>query len=263
MNTAPVVLVTGASRGIGRGVAVSLAEAGFSVAINYVRNREAADNVAAECRKIGKSDQQVFFPIQADIGQSVDRESLISLVLKRFGRIDALVNNAGIPPAQRVDIVEATEESFDEVIGVNLKGPYFLTQKVVQYWLKDKTEPAIPGGFKIVFITSISAETASTNRGEYCISKAGLSMVVKLYASRLADEGIQVYEVRPGIIDTDMTSGARGKYDPLIKQGLVPQRRWGTPDDVGKAVRSLLEGDLAYSTGCVIDVDGGFHISRL
>ncbi|RKX74609.1 MAG: 3-ketoacyl-ACP reductase, partial [Spirochaetes bacterium] len=146
MNTAPVVLVTGASRGIGRGVAVSLAEAGFSVAINYVRNREAADNVAAECRKIGKSDQQVFFPIQADIGQSVDRESLISLVLKRFGRIDALVNNAGIPPAKRVDIVEATEESFDEVIGVNLKGPYFLTQKVVQYWLKDKTEPAIPGG---------------------------------------------------------------------------------------------------------------------
>ncbi len=259
----PVALVTGASRGLGRGVALELAQAGFSVGINYAGNRKAAEETQATCREIAPSKEQRFEIFQADIGKRDDRERLVAQAWETFGQIDALVNNAGMAPRVRADILEASEESFEELIRVNLQGPYFLTQRVALRWVTEKLSPRVPGGFKIVFVTSISADTASIQRGEYCISKAGLAMAVKLWATRLAEAGIQVYELRPGIMATDMTSAVKAKYDALIEQGLVPQKRWGTPEDVGKAVRSLLEGDLPFSTGSVIHVDGGFHVSRL
>ncbi len=267
----PVVLVTGASRGLGRGIAIELAASGFSVAINYRGNAEAADETAEQCRlraaERGESRAQEFIAFQGDISLAVDRTRLVDAVIERFGRVDALVNNAGIAPRVRADITEATEESFRELIDTNLIGPYFLTQEVVSRWLKDPiaspNASPIVGGRKIVFITSISAETASIARGEYCVAKAGLAMSSKLWATRLAEEGIQVYEVRPGIMETDMTSGVKEKYDRLIADGLVPQRRWGSPEDVGRIVRSLCSGDFSYSTGAVLYTDGGFHISRL
>lgn len=259
----PVALVTGASRGLGRGIALELAKAGFSVGINYAGNRKAAEETQAACREVAPSNEQQFEIFQADIGRREDRERLSEEVWKTFGHLDALVNNAGMAPRVRADILEASEESFEELIRVNLQGPYFLTQRIARQWVEQKLLSRIPGGFKIVFVTSISADTASTQRGEYCISKAGLAMAVKLWASRLAEAGIQVYELRPGIMATDMTAGVKAKYDALIEQGLVPQKRWGTPEDVGKAVRSLLEGNFPFSTGSVIHVDGGFHVSRL
>ena len=184
-------------------------------------------------------------------------------MLARFGRIDALVNNAGIAPRVRADLTQATEESFEEIVRVNLQGPYFLTQAVARHWLERRPEPALPGGHKVVFITSVSADTASVNRGDYCISKAGLSMAAQLWASRLSREGILVVEVRPGLMATDMTAAAKEKYDRLIADGLVPQGRWGTPGDVGLAVRSVIAGDLPFSAGSVLMVDGGMHVRRL
>ena len=183
--------------------------------------------------------------------------------LSTLGRIDALENNAGIAPRVRADLTHATEESFGELIRVNLQGPYFLTQAVARHWLENKPQPALPTGHKVVFITSISADTASVDRGDYCVSKAGLAMAVQLWAARLAAHNIQVVEVRPGIMATDMTAGAKAKYDLLMAGGLVPQGRWGTPEDVGLAVRSIIAGQLPFSTGSVIAVDGGFHIRRL
>jgi len=174
-----------------------------------------------------------------------------------------LVNNAGIAPKVRADITEASEASFEELIRTNLQGPYFLTQIVSRHWLSKKHEAALPHGFKIVFVTSISADTASTGRGEYCISKAGLAMAAQLWATRLAAENIQVVELRPGIMATDMTSGVKDKYDKLLADGLVPQKRWGTGEDVGLAVRSVLAGHFPFSTGAVIPIDGGFHLRRL
>jgi len=259
----PVALVTGASRGLGRGIALELSQAGFSVGINYAGNLKAAEETREACWQIAPSKTQRFEIFQADIGKREDRERLVREVWNAFGQIDALVNNAGMAPRVRADILEASEESFEELMRVNLQGPYFLTQRIARRWVEEKPTPRIAGGFKIVFVTSISADTASVQRGEYCISKAGLAMAVKLWASRLAEVGIQVYEIRPGIMATDMTSAVKGKYDALIEQGLVPQKRWGTPEDVGKAVRSLLEGDFPLSTGSVIHVDGGFHVSRL
>lgn len=261
---APVALVTGGSRGIGRGIALQLAGAGFSVAINYAGNREAAEQTREECERIGSGEYAVF---QADIGIADDRARMVDEVWNRFGTIDALVNNAGIGPRQRLDITEATEESFHHVVDVNLAGPYFLTQTVVRRWLgmDGGGAPAsrIETGRKVVFVSSISAETASVARGEYCISKAGLAMAARLWAVRLAAENIQVHEVRPGIMATDMTSKVKDKYDALIAEGLVPQQRWGAPEDVGKLVRAILCGDLAFSTGAVLYTDGGFHLSRL
>jgi NAD(P)-dependent dehydrogenase (short-subunit alcohol dehydrogenase family) len=192
---------------------------------------------------------------------------MVAEVNDRLGRIDALVNNAGIAPRKRADIVDAEEESFSQLMSVNLQGPYFLSQTVVRYWLglngSAAPEPRIPGGFKLVFISSISAATVSVARGEYCVSKAGLAMAAQLWAARLANSNVQVYEVRPGIMATDMTAGVKEKYDALIAEGLVPQRRWGTPEDVGKGVAALLRGDFPFSTGEIIYTDGGFHISRL
>jgi NAD(P)-dependent dehydrogenase (short-subunit alcohol dehydrogenase family) len=259
----PVVLVTGASRGLGRGIALRLAAEGCSVAVNYVGNIQAAEETAGLCRSASLSRRQKFLPVQADISTAADRSRLVVDTLAGLGRIDALVNNAGIAPRVRTDLTEATEASFDAVLGTNLRGPYFLTQAVVRHWLTQKPEPAIPSGFKVVFVTSISADTASVDRGDYCISKAGLAMAAQLWASRLARENIQVVEVRPGIMATDMTSPVKGKYDKLLAEGLVPQNRWGTGDDVGLAVSAVIAGRLPFSTGAVIPVDGGAHIRRL
>lgn len=260
---APVVLVTGASRGLGRGIALRMAQEGYAVAVNYARNGEAAAETVSQCLAARRSQNQKFVAIRGDIGDAEQRSTLVAKTVGELGRIDALVNNAGIAPKIRADITEAGEESFDELILTNLKGPYFLTQGVVNYWLKEKPEGLLPGGFKIIFVTSISANTASISRGDYCISKAGLSMAARLWAVRLAAEGIQVVELRPGIMATDMTSAVKEKYDRLIGEGLVPEGRWGTPADVGAAAAAVIRGDLPFANGSVIDVDGGFHLRRL
>lgn len=259
----PVALVTGASRGLGRGIAEELARRGFSVAINFVGNAAAANETAAACRALARDAGQRFVPLQASIAVKADRERLLQEALREFGRIDALVNNAGIAPKERADITAASEASFEELVRTNLQGPYFLTQAVARHWLEQKPAPALPHGFKIVFVTSISADTASTNRGDYCITKAGLAMAAQLWATRLAAENIQVVEIRPGIMATDMTAGVKDKYDQLLGSGIVPQRRWGEPADVGLAVAAVLSGQLPFSTGAVIPVDGGFHLRRL
>jgi NAD(P)-dependent dehydrogenase (short-subunit alcohol dehydrogenase family) len=260
---APVVLITGASRGLGRGIALKLAEEGCSVAVNYARNQEEAAETVRRCETLCPDSGPHFAALQADIGNSEQRIALVDATLREFGRIDALVNNAGIAPKVRADISEASEQSFDELIRTNLKGPYFLTQRVVRHWLGKKPNSLLPGGHKIVFVTSISANTASISRGDYCISKAGLSMAAQLWSVRLAGEGIQVVELRPGIMATDMTSAVKEKYDRLIGEGLVPEGRWGTPEDVGAAAAAVIRGDLPFISGSVIDVDGGFHLRRL
>jgi NAD(P)-dependent dehydrogenase (short-subunit alcohol dehydrogenase family) len=259
----PVVLVTGSSRGLGRGVAETLAEAGFSVAIHYATNRDAADTAALACGKLAPNPEQKFAVVGGNIGVAADRRRLFDETLAAYGRLDALVNNAGVAPRVRADITEATEESFDEVIGINLKGPYFLSQLVARYWLAHPGQSRLSGGYKLLFVTSVSANTASVNRGEYCISKAGLGMAAQLWAVRLADAGVQVLELRPGIMATDMTAGVKEKYDQLLAEGLVPQKRWGTPRDVGLAAKAVLEGHFPFSTGNVINIDGGFHLRRL
>ncbi|WP_433058362.1 3-ketoacyl-ACP reductase [Dactylosporangium sp. CS-033363] len=247
-------LVTGASRGIGRGIAIALARAGWDVVVNYASNADAAREVAAEVEQQGSKAATV----QADLSRSDDRTRLVAEAYAAFGDIELLVNNAGVAPDVRADILEAGEESFDRLVGINLKGPYFLTQLVANRMIAAGTQG------QIVTISSMSAYTASVNRGDYCITKAGLSMLTKLYAARLAEHGINVYEVRPGIIATDMTGGVTAKYDRLIfDEGISPIRRWGTPEDVGKAVVAIASGLLAFSTGQVIDVDGGFHLKTL
>lgn len=259
----PVVLVTGAGRGLGKGVALCLAERGYSVVINYVSRSAAAEETARECREIGRRPGQQFITLQADIGIRPERERMIEAVVSKMGRLDALVNNAGIAPKQRADITRATEASFEEIIRVNLQGPYFLTQAVVNYWLQQRPVPLIPNGFTVIFVTSISAEVVSTQRGEYCVAKAGLSMAGRLWAARLAGEGIKVYELRPGIMLTDMTRTVKDVYDQRIAAGEVPQKRWGTPQDVGLAAAALLDGGFPFSTGAVIPVDGGLTLQRL
>jgi NAD(P)-dependent dehydrogenase (short-subunit alcohol dehydrogenase family) len=263
MNPVPTVLVTGASRGLGRGIAVEAAAQGLSVAINYASNAEAAEETAGLCRRAAATPQQRFVPVRGDIGRTGDRTELLARTLDAFGRLDALVNNAGIAPRVRADLTQTTEASFEEVLRINLQGPHFLTQAVANHWLEQRYPSALSGGFKIVFVTSISADTASVNRGEYCISKAGLAMASQLWAVRLADQGVQVLELRPGIMATDMTANVKEKYDALIADGLVPQRRWGTAEDVGRAVRAVLAGHFPFTTGEVIHLDGGFHLRRL
>jgi NAD(P)-dependent dehydrogenase (short-subunit alcohol dehydrogenase family) len=259
----PVVLVTGASRGLGRGIAVHLSAMGFSIGVNYAGNADAARETVALCEARRRDGNQRFLPLQADIGSASERTRLLNQTLEGLGRLDALVNNAGMGPRVRADITETSLESFREVLAVNLEGPFFLTQAVARHWLQAKPAPLLAQGFAVVNISSISANTASPNRGEYCVSKAGLSMVTQLWAVRLAEAGIQVYEVRPGVMATDMTRGVKEKYDRLLAEGLVPQHRWGTADDVGRAVGALLTGVFPYSTGEVIYVDGGFHLRRL
>ncbi len=260
----PVALVTGGSRGIGRGVAVELARAGYSVAINYRGNAAAAAETEQLCTAsagAANGGSQRFLSVQADIADRRARLEMLDRIDRDLGGIDVLINNAGVAPRQRMDILEAGEESFSELLSTNLQGPYFLTQAVAARWLAS----GHPGTHerRIVFITSISADTASLNRGEYCVSKAGLAMAVQLFALRLAEYGIPVFEVRPGIIKTDMTSAVEGRYDGLIAEGLVPQKRWGMPEDVGRAVRGLVSSQFSFSTGSVIYADGGLHIARL
>lgn len=259
----PVVLVTGGSRGLGRGIAVEAAAAGLSVAFTYASNVAAARETAELCMQAATNDVQAFVPLRGDLAVPEDRETILRSTLDAFGRLDALVNNAGIAPRVRADLTEMSEESFETVLRVNLQGPFFLTQTVARHWLLAGYESELPGGFKIVFVTSISADTVSLNRGEYCMSKAGLAMASQLWAARLAPHHVQVVEIRPGIMATDMTAGVKEKYDQLIADGLVPQRRWGTPEDVGRAVRAVLEGAFPYTTGDVMHLDGGFHIRRL
>ncbi|MBF0279099.1 MAG: 3-ketoacyl-ACP reductase [SAR324 cluster bacterium] len=259
----PVVLVTGASRGLGRGIALELAKSGYSVAVNYTSNLAAAEATALECCKSTIHPEQQFQIFKADISLKEERETMVENIIKKMGRIDALVNNAGIAPALRADLLDTSEDSFEQLMRVNLQGPHFLTQRVARHWLNDSPKPALKAGFTIIFVTSISAYTVSLYRGEYCISKAGLSMSNQLWASRLAGEGIQVLELRPGIMLTDMTSTVKEKYDDLIAEGLVPQKRWGTPQDLGTAVTAVLDGHFPFSAGTVIDIDGGFHIQRL
>ncbi len=253
-----VALVTGGSRGIGFGIAKHLAMTGFDLAINGVRDADQVTDEMAELRKFGSD---VIY-CQGDIASSNGRGSIISGVKEYFGRLNVLVNNVGIVPPERKDILDATENSFDKVISTNLKGTYFLTQAVANWLVEQKnTNTHFEGS--IINVTSISSTLASTNRGEYCISKAGLSMASQLFAVRLAEYDIPVFEVRPGIINTDMTLGVKEKYDKLIDEGLTLQKRWGLPDDVGKAVASLISGSFPYSTGQVIMVDGGLTTPRL
>lgn len=258
MSKEKVALITGSARGIGRAIAVRLAKEGINIAVNYVFSEEQAKDTVSICKREGI--EAVSF--RADISHTTSRNKLVDSVKRYFGRLDILVNNAGVAPKKRTDILEATEESFDEVIAINLKGPYFLTQVVSQWMIEQKSndpdrEPLI------INISSISSYTSSTNRGEYCISKAGVSMATKLYADRLAEYGIHVYEVMPGIIRTDMTKGASEKYDRLFGEGITPIARWGKPEDVANAVAGFVMGLYKYSTGDVIQVDGGFHLRRL
>jgi NAD(P)-dependent dehydrogenase (short-subunit alcohol dehydrogenase family) len=251
-----VALVTGGTRGIGLGIARALAREGWSLALCGLRSREDVDEVIAELAAIGSEAQ--YWP--ADIGNARDRERLLAAAVSHFGTVHALVNNAGRAPRVRRDVLESTEESFEEVLRTNLQGPYFLTQAVARLLAN---EAAGNASRAIVFITSVSAEMASPHRGEYCVSKAGLSMAARIFALRLASHRIPVYEVRPGIIATDMTAGVKEMYDKRIADGLIPEGRWGQPDDVGRAVASLLRGDIAYATGTVLNVDGGLSIPRL
>jgi NAD(P)-dependent dehydrogenase (short-subunit alcohol dehydrogenase family) len=261
--TAAAVLVTGASRGLGRGIAEILARDGLDVAIHYGTNRAAAEETMAACRRLAPRKDQKLALVGGNVARAEDRQRIVSETLAAFGRIDGLVNNAGMAPRVRADVVEASEESFDELIAVNLKGPYFLSQAVVRHWLERPGGCRLPGGYKLVFVSSISASLASTNRGDYCMSKAGLAMAAKLWATRLANEGVQVFELRPGIMATGMTAAVKEKYDRLIAEGLVPQRRWGTAEDVGLAVSALMKGGFPFSTGDVIYIDGGLHLERL
>ena len=251
-------LITGGSRGIGFGIAKALAKEGYNLAINGVRDEAGAADALNELRELGA---EVAY-CQGSIASAADREAIIDKAYSVFGQINLLVNNAGIAPRVRLDILETTVENYQEVMTTNLEGPFFFTQAIGKRMAAAKQDTH---GFEasIIFVTSISATVASINRGEYCISKAGLAMTNLLFAVRMAEYNIPVYEIRPGIIATDMTSKVQEKYDNLFQSGIALQPRWGTPEDVGKAVASLTRGDFPYSTGQVIGVDGGMLIDRL
>ncbi len=253
-----VALVTGGARGIGLGIATRLAAEGCDLAVCGVRPAAAAEGAVSGLRAPGRD---VMY-VQADVAVGDDRKRLLAEVNARFGRLNVLVNNAGVAPEVRADILEASAESYDRVMDINLKGPYFLTQAVANWMVRQRKDDA---GFQgcIINISSMSASVASPNRGEYCLSKAGVSMATKLWAARLGEFGIPVYEVCPGVVMTDMTAGVKDKYDRLIAGGLTVQQRWGYPEDVGKAVAMLVRGDLPYSTGQSIMVDGGLTLQRL
>lgn len=261
----PVALVTGGSRGIGRGICLSLARAGFGVAINYAKNASAAEECRNLCLDSSPDATRVKFEtVQADIANPQDRAHLMEFIERKLGWPDVLVNNAGVAPEVRADLLAATEESFDRLMSINLKGPYFLTQAVANYWIPRLANlPSARPKPRVINISSVSAYAASINRGDYCVSKAGLSMATQLFAVRLAEYGINVYELRPGIIASDMTAGVEEKYDRMIADGLTPIARWGTPEDVGRAVAAIAQDTFPFSTGEVINVDGGFHLRRL
>jgi 3-oxoacyl-[acyl-carrier protein] reductase len=266
MSNAPLAIVTGGSRGIGKGIALELARLGYDLMINHFdftadgKPDEAA--AAATKKEIGSLGRKCEV-LRGDISSQADRKALLDTTRANFGRCDMLVNNAGVAPAKRMDILEATEESFDRVLRINLKGPYFLTQLIAN-WMVEQKKADPSRSPRIVNIGSMSSYTSSPARGEYCLSKAGVSMMTMLYADRLSEFGIGVFEIRPGIIATDMTSVVKEKYDKLIfEQGLLPTKRWGLPEDIAKAAGAIAEGRLDYSTGQVINVDGGFHFRTL
>lgn len=259
MSNEHVAIVTGSSRGIGRGIALCLAERGWRIVINYRSNRSAAEEAQNAVKDAGGK----ALLVQADIASQTDLTKLVDATLTEYGRIDLLVNNAGVGPRQRVDMLQVGATSYDEVMNINLKGPFFLTQRVAKEMI-DLQARGVVQQPKIINISSISAYTSSPVRAEYCISKAGMSMTTKLWADRLAEYGINVYEIRPGIVATDLTSVVKDKYDRLIlEEGLTPIKRWGTPADIGKAVLAIAEGLFPFSTGEIINVDGGFHLHRL
>lgn len=254
----PVAFVTGGSRGIGLGCASQLAQLGFDIAINGMRDESQVSEPIQALRKLGAD---VLY-CQGDIGSAEARAAMLDRIRNHYDRLNVLVNNAGVAPKERNDILEATEESFDYVVGTNVKGPYFLTQAAANWMIQQKSERP-DDFFTIINVGSISATVISVNRGEYCISKSGIAMMSALFATRLGEFDIPVYEVRPGVTKTDMTSGVTDKYDKLIEEGLCVTKRWGFPEDVGKAVGALATGQLPYSTGQVIMVDGGLTLPRL
>lgn len=258
MTENKVAIVTGASRGIGNAIATRLAAEGYAI---VAVGTSALDSIKQNFAGVEQAGQPWTY-VQVDVSTSEGRDAIIRAALEKFGRIDVLVNNAGVAPKVRMDLLETTEESMDRLLGINLKSTFFLSQSVanIMRGLRAQISGFSP---KIVNISSISAYTSSTMRGEYCISKAAISMVTLLFADRLAEEGINVYEIRPGVIATDMTSVVKEKYDALIAGGLTPIKRWGQPEDVAKAVWAACSGLLDFSTGEVINVDGGFHIRRL
>jgi 3-oxoacyl-[acyl-carrier protein] reductase len=258
MSEPPVALITGGARGIGLGIARCLGQAGYRLAINGVRPKEQAEDSLAELRDISPA---VVY-CQGDVSSAADREAIVNTVRSEFGRLDVLINNAGITSPGRKDILEAEEESFDRVFGVNLKGPFFLT-KLCANWMVEQQKSGAGLAPAIVNISSISAEFVSVNRGDYCLTKAAIGMATKLWAARLAEFGIPVYEVQPGVIRSDMTSGVTEKYDRLIADGLTLEPRWGETEDVGKAVSTLVRGEIPYATGQVLYIDGGMRIHRL
>ena len=254
-----VAVITGGGRGIGRGIVGELAAAGFSVVVNYRSDSRSAEET---CREAEEQGSPRTLAVRADVADPSQGRELLKTSLETFGRIDLWGHNAGVAPAQRLDLLETTSESWDRVLGVNLRGPFFLTQSVALAMI-DLIAKGVVADPQIVFVTSVSSTFASVNRGEYCVSKAGLSMAVKLFAVRLAELGIRVYEVRPGVIATDMTGPVKELYDRRIADGLSPIRRWGTPSDVGKAVAAIAAGAFPFSTGEVIHVDGGLNLDRL
>lgn len=263
MEDKPVVLVTGAGRGIGRGISISCAEAGFDIAgVDILYDPANKDSGLFEVQRKVEKLKASFLPVRGDISSLEEHKRICDEVLEHYGAIDVLVNNAGIAPDERKDILETTVESYDRVMSVNVRGTFFLTQRIAQRMIEhtqysDSSKPCI------IFISSFSAEVSSPSRAEYCISKAALSQAARVYADRLSEYGINVYEIRPGIIRTEMTEPVWGKYDKLIKKGLIPLKRWGYPEDVGKAVVALAKGYFDYSTGLVLELSGGMNIRHL
>ena len=253
-----IAFITGGTRGIGFGIAMALGKAGFDLALNGMRNEGEVADALEEVRKLGVN--VAYF--QGNIAVREDRQAMFDKILSHFGAVNVLVNNAGIAPRERADILHAKEEIWDEVMEINLKGPYFLTQLFASYFVEMKVKNPLFDA-TIINVSSISAFVASVNRGEYCISKAGIAMATKLWATRLGEYDVPVFEIQPGIIKTDMTAGVVEKYDKLFQEGISLQRRWGLPDDVGKVAAMLAQGHLPYATGQVIKVDGGLNIQRL
>jgi len=260
MNDKPVAVITGASRGIGRSVASALATEGYDIAaIARSVDSEGMEILSKEVEKCGSQ----FFPIGLDISCTDCHKEVVSNILQRYGRIDILVNNAGVAPLQRNDVLYMSEESYDRVMNINLKEHIFFDQKIAREMIWLKQQGVTSYNPIIIFVTSVSSVLSSTNRAEYCVSKAGLSMATTVFADRLSHEDILVFEVRPGVIQTDMTAKIKDKYDKLIKEGLIPQKRWGMPVDIGKAIASLARGDWNFSTGMVFEISGGLNIHKL
>ncbi len=259
MNAKPVAVITGASRGIGRAISIALATDGYDIAaIARTSDSECMLSLQPEIEKLGAS----FFPVGLDVAHTDLHDETISSILERYGRIDLFVNNAGIAPIERKDLLDVNEETFDRVMGVNLRGPVFMARRVARemIWMKDQVKDYRPS---IIFVTSFLAYTSFINGFEVCISKAALSMAALVFADRLAEEGINVYELRPGLIKTELTTRSKYKFDHLIAEGLIPQKRWGTPEDVAKAVASLARGDWSFSAGTVFEVSGGMNIRSI